>query len=197
MRLLDLILALCLLTLTCPLLLVVALAILIDSGPPLMYRSRRIGKDGREFSHFKFRTMTPGPEIGRVFFEHARITHVGRVLRALHLDELPELGLVLSGQMSLVGPRPLPASLLENLAWRPRARVRPGLTCLAQLSLLRHGRLDKRLQLKLDNIYITRRSLRYDLRLILATLAALHTGEKADLDPAGSADRKAFAARQA
>lgn len=192
MRILDVVAAILLLSVSLFLMIAVSLVILITSGRPVFYVSRRIGKGGRPFRHVKFRTMARGPELGRVFFEQERITRCGRFLRALHLDELPELFLVFSGRLSLVGPRPLPARLLAGLETESRSAVAPGLTCLAQISLLRRGRLDKRLQIRLDNRYVARRSPAYNLRILCATLAALRRGKKPDFDPKATRDRRVF-----
>jgi sugar transferase EpsL len=91
-----------------PLLVVIALLILVTMGPPVLFRQRRLGLDGREFTLLKFRTMKgrpPGPD--KPLDDDVRITRVGRVLRQLSLDELPELVNVLRGELSIVGPRPL------------------------------------------------------------------------------------------
>lgn len=178
---------------TLPLQLAVALAVFVTAGWPVLYRSRRVGRGGIEFTHAKFRTMRAGREAGRVFFEQDRLTRLGRLLRATHLDELPELYLVLAGTMSFVGPRPLPAALLVGLDARERERVPPGWTGLAQLSLARRGRLDKHRQVELDARYVRRRCIAYDVRIMLAT-ACLPCARRRrlDLDPETSADRRAF-----
>lgn len=113
-------------------------AALFVSFPPF-YISRRVGRSGVSYRHVKIRTMLPGLEHGRSYFEGSRITRVGAVLRRLHLDELPELFLILNGRMSLVGPRPLPRRFLEKFDSSLREQVRPGWTCLAQIQLLRRG----------------------------------------------------------
>jgi lipopolysaccharide/colanic/teichoic acid biosynthesis glycosyltransferase len=136
--------------------------------------------------------MKKGKERGRVFFETHRINFWGRLLRRTHLDELTELFLILTGRMSFVGPRPLPVSLLIGLDTSIRERVRPGWTGLAQLWLLRKGRLDKRIQIRLDSHYVKRRSPLYDLRILMATFAGVFKLRTLNLDPAGSADRISF-----
>jgi len=192
MRCFDIAVSLFFLLFTVPLMLVVSILIVITSGRPIFYVSRRIGKNGREFIHVKFRTMRAGKELGRVFFEQERITKIGRVLRALHVDELPEFFSVLSGKMAIVGPRPLPARLLSGLDAVTRAQVPPGLTCLAQVSLMRHGRLTKRLQVKLDNRFAAKRSFSYNVQILAATFSAFRNGKKPDLAPDATADRRRF-----
>src|SRR5437764_14971982 len=107
-RAIDVVVAAVALLLLSPLLALIAAAILLTMGPPVLFRHRRLGLGGREFTLLKFRTMRgrpPGPEAP--LDDQGRITALGRALRALTLDELPELVNVLRGDLSLVGPRPL------------------------------------------------------------------------------------------
>jgi lipopolysaccharide/colanic/teichoic acid biosynthesis glycosyltransferase len=107
-RAFDVVVATAALILTSPLLVVVALMILLTMGPPILFRQRRLGLDGKEFTLLKFRTMKgrpPGPD--KPLDDELRITRLGRLLRQLSLDELPELVNVLRGELSIVGPRPL------------------------------------------------------------------------------------------
>lgn len=118
-----------------PLMIVVALVVRFGIGSPILYRGRRVGRDDVVFSQLKFRTMTDAcDEHGVPLPDAERITRIGRVLRSLSLDELPQLFNVLRGDMSLIGPRPLPVAYLERYspAQRRRHEVRPGLTGLAQ-----------------------------------------------------------------
>lgn len=189
----DIFLSLLLILCTLPLFLLLVLLLVVINRGGVFYVMERSGRGGRVYRHVKFRTMRPGPEVGRVFFEQGRITRAGRVLRALHLDELPELWLVLVGKMSFVGPRPLPARLLAGLDSSLRQTVRPGWTGPAQLFLLRRGRLDKQLQIRLDNQWVRRRSLRLYLLLLAATFCAFFFRRAApDLDPAATAARRRF-----
>lgn len=191
-RILQIVLALAAFLLTLPLLL---LSILVSSffiGFPPFYRSRRRGLNGVEYTHWKVRSMKKGRETGRVFFEAHRLSSWGRFLRRLHLDELPELCHIISGRMSIVGPRPLPSSLLEGLDTSLRDTVRPGWTGPAQIRLLRRGRLDKRLQIRLDNHYVRCRSTLYDMKILLGTIIAVLTGGRQDMDPASTRDRIEF-----
>jgi len=191
-RILEFTAAFLLLLLTLPLMILSLLISSIFIAFPPVYLSRRIGRYGREYTHIKIRSMKKGEKTGRVFFETHRINFWGRLLRKTHLDELPELFLILSGRMSFVGPRPLPASLLSDLDTDIRELVRPGWTGLAQIYLLRKGSLNKRLQIKLDDHYVKQRSPGYDLRILLATLEGVLNPGKLNLDPDGSADRISY-----
>ena len=140
-RALDLAIAGLALILFLPLLLLVAAAIRAEGSGPVLFRQQRTGLHGKPFWIFKFRTMRPEPEtpeLRQASRHDARVTRVGRVLRKLSLDELPQLLNVLRGEMSLVGPRP--HALRHDDQWGPlvpgyadRFRVRPGLTGLAQV----------------------------------------------------------------
>jgi lipopolysaccharide/colanic/teichoic acid biosynthesis glycosyltransferase len=176
-----------------PLMLLVSILVTLCIGFPPLYVSRRIGKNGIVFNHYKFRSMLPGKETGRIFFEQNRLNCVGRIIRTLHWDELPELFLVLSGKMSFVGPRPLLPKLLKGLDTVKRETVLPGLTGLAQLALHKKGSLDKHLQIRLDNYYVHKRCLRYNLEILYATMRHLLRAKKLDLSPGLTKDRRSFA----
>ena len=128
-RALDLAGAALLLAALLPLIAAVALAVRLALGPPVVFRQVRAGRGGAPFAVLKFRTLRDGPGD-----DAARMTRTGRLLRALALDELPQLVNVLRGEMSLVGPRPLPMDYVPLYAPRQalRLRVRPGLAGLAQ-----------------------------------------------------------------
>jgi len=191
-RILEIPTALVLIIITLPLMLVALAISSVFIGFPPFHQSTRRGKNGVEYTHLKIRSMKSGKETGRVFFETHRINFWGRLLRRLHLDELPELFLILTGRISFVGPRPLPANLLKGLDTRVRETVRPGWTGPAQLWLLRKSRLNKRLQIKLDTHYVNQRSFCYDLKIITATITGVFKSETANLDPEGSPDRISF-----
>ncbi len=191
-RFVEIITAAVLLIITLPLTLTALLISALFIGFPPFYSSARTGKNGVEYTHWKIRSMKSGKETGRVFFESARINFWGRLLRRLHLDELPELYLILAGRMSFTGPRPLPASLLKGLDTETRKTVRPGWTGPAQLWLLRKGKLNKKLQIKLDTHYVNNRSFSYDLKIIAATVTGVFRAKPADLTPNGSPDRISF-----
>ncbi|WP_420000622.1 sugar transferase [Streptomyces boninensis] len=182
-----------LLLLFMPLMVVVGLAVLFDSRGGVFYRQRRVGKDGREFTIFKFRTMVAGAHRARealadrnegagLMFKmrrDPRVTRVGAVLRRYSLDELPQLFNVLTGSMSLVGPRPpLPE---ESAAYGPDIRrrllVKPGLTGLWQIS----GRSDLPWQeaVRLDLRYVEDWSLALDTVILWKTLRAVLHGQGA------------------
>jgi lipopolysaccharide/colanic/teichoic acid biosynthesis glycosyltransferase len=192
-RPLEALAAFILIVFTLPLTLAALLISSVFIGFPPFHLSKRLGRHGVEYTHPKIRSMKSGTETGRVFFEAHRINFWGRFLRRSHLDELPELFLILIGRMSFVGPRPLPASLLKDLDTSLRETVRPGWTGPAQLWLLRKGSLDKRLQIRLDSHYVARRSPCYDLKILMATFSGVFRSRAVNLDPGGSEDRISFA----
>lgn len=138
-RLSDFLAATVLLLLLLPLFAVVWIVVRCSLGSPVFFFDKRAGKDGRPFSLVKFRTMTNArfPD-GQLLPDAERLTGVGRLLRRLSLDELPQLLSVIVGDMSMVGPRPLPLRYIERYSPRQARRllVRPGLTGWAQI----HGR---------------------------------------------------------
>jgi lipopolysaccharide/colanic/teichoic acid biosynthesis glycosyltransferase len=165
---------------TSPLLGIAALAVKLEDGGPVLYRQRRVGKDGDEFELYKLRTMVVGAEgLGAGFAVDRgdpRITRVGRVLRRASLDELPQLWNVIRGQMSVIGPRPTLRYQVERYNERQRRRLSnlPGLTGWAQI----HGRAtlswDERIEL--DVWYVEHRSPAVDLKIMLRTPFALFGG---------------------
>ncbi|MER3409972.1 MAG: sugar transferase [Thermoleophilia bacterium] len=168
------------LVLASPVLALAALAIKLEDGGPILYRQRRVGKDGVEFELLKLRTMVMGAEsqgAGWAVDEgDPRITRVGRVLRRLSLDELPQLWNVIRGDMSVIGPRPTLAYQVERYTPRQRRRleVKPGLTGWAQV----HGRarLPWAERIELDLWYVEHRSPWVDLKILLLTPLALFRG---------------------
>jgi exopolysaccharide biosynthesis polyprenyl glycosylphosphotransferase len=186
-RAFDIVGALLLLLLFSPLLLTIALAIKVDSRGSVLYRSRRPGIGGRPFDCLKFRTMEEGAdsrqgdlehrnEAGGAIFkirEDPRVTGVGAVLRRFSLDELPQLFNVLRGEMSLVGPRPLPQRDYELLDdWhRKRYLVLPGMTGLWQVS--GRSELDFDELVRLDFLYLERWSVFLDFTILLKTIPAV------------------------
>ena len=178
-RALDVVGALLLGLATLPLLAVAALLVAVTMGRPVLYRQRRAGKDGRVFVLCKLRTMraastdatgTGTRAAAAAATDAARLTPLGRRLRALSIDELPQLCHVLRGEMSLVGPRPLLPEYLPRYSptQARRHEVRPGLTGLAQV----RGRnaLSWSEKLALDVAYVDCRSLRLDLWIRWRTL---------------------------
>ncbi len=163
-----------------PFLAAAAAAVKLEDRGPVLYRQRRVGRDGGEFDLLKLRTMVVGAErlgAGYAVDEgDPRITRAGRLLRRLSIDELPQLWNVVRGEMSLVGPRPTLAYQVERYTDRQRRRleVLPGITGWAQI----HGRAslpwDERIEL--DVWYVEHRSFWLDLRILARTPFALFTG---------------------
>ena len=163
-----------------PVLAAVALAIKLEDGGPVLYRQRRVGHRGRDFDLLKLRTMVVGAEGQGAGWAlnrgDPRITRVGRLLRRLSLDEVPQLWNVVRGDMSLIGPRPTLAYQVESYTPRQRRRleVKPGITGWAQI----HGRaaLPWEERIELDVWYVEHRSPWVDLKILLRTPLALVTG---------------------
>jgi lipopolysaccharide/colanic/teichoic acid biosynthesis glycosyltransferase len=173
-RLFDLAIALLLLVPTLAVLTALATAALVLHGRPVMLFQQRIGRHGRPFVIVKLRTMAGPTGKGRAFREHHRLTGFGSTIRRLRLDEIPQILHVLTGTMSLVGPRPLiPEHLAEVGGGGRRHDVRPGITCFAQLELAEYGYLDKHRQISLDEEYVENISLRTDLAIVQRTVMAL------------------------
>ena len=163
-----------------PLLLAVALAIFLTSGKPVLYRGSRVGRAGRIFTMLKFRTLTAdaearlGPYLGHELTRRTQneVTRLGRVLRFMHLDELPQLWNVLRGEMSMVGPRPIRPAFFEELCeqipqyWQ-RLVVEPGMTGFAQLRMTRETSWSEKLAHDLE--YIADRSVALYVRVVAAT----------------------------
>jgi lipopolysaccharide/colanic/teichoic acid biosynthesis glycosyltransferase len=171
---------------------VVAIAIKFSSRGPLFFKQQRSGQNGRPFTLYKFRTMVTNAEqykheleamnemSGPVFklTNDPRVTPVGRFLRKYSLDELPQLWNVLRGDMSLVGPRPLPVDEVRrfsDLAHRRRLSVKPGLTCLWQIGG-RNQIFDFKEWVRLDLEYIDNWSLWLDVKILLLTIPAVLRG---------------------
>jgi len=163
-----------------PALALAAIAIKLEDGGPVLYRQKRVGKDGKEFELLKLRTMVVGAERQGAGFAvtegDPRITRVGRVLRRLSIDELPQLWNVVRGDMSIVGPRPTLAYQVERYTPRQRRRleVKPGITGWAQIR--GRARLPWEERIELDVWYVENRSARLDLRILLRTPLALFRG---------------------
>jgi lipopolysaccharide/colanic/teichoic acid biosynthesis glycosyltransferase len=186
----DLIVSAALLVVLSPLLALIAIVIRISSGSPVLYEWNVVGIDGRPFRGFKFRTMVASadqmkPELldrnemrGPVFKikDDPRVTPVGRVLRKFSLDELPQFWSVLTGDMSLVGPRPPLASEYANFtdAQKRKLAVKPGMTSLWQVSG-KPADFDEWVRLDLE--YINRWSLWLDLQILFKTAIIVVTGK--------------------
>jgi undecaprenyl-phosphate galactose phosphotransferase/putative colanic acid biosynthesis UDP-glucose lipid carrier transferase len=180
-RAFDLVLSLTLLVVLAPLILLVAILIKLDSRGPIFFKQTRNGFNGRPFKIFKFRTMSvleDGPVIRQATKDDPRVTHVGRLLRRVNIDELPQLFNVIAGDMALVGPRPHAAAhnseygqIIANYAHR--YHVKPGLTGWAQVNGLRGQtqtlqQMAKRVEF--DLWYIDNWSPWLDFKIMLQTL---------------------------
>jgi exopolysaccharide biosynthesis polyprenyl glycosylphosphotransferase len=189
-RVLDVVLASLALLALSPLLFIIACAIKFDSKGPIFYGSERIGKKGRTFRCFKFRTMVPDAEKRRAEILHMnerdsilfkitndpRITRVGRVLRKYSLDEIPQFFNVVRGDMSLVGPRPPIASEVKKyqLNHLRRLDVTPGITGLWQVQARQDPSFDS--YISLDTAYVENWSLWLDLKIMIRTFAVVIGG---------------------
>ncbi len=179
-RFFDIVLSLFLLLIFMPLMVIIAILIKLDSPGPVIYVQRRLGKGGRVFNIYKFRSMRKDAEkhSGAVWCmqNDPRVTRVGRILRATHLDELPQLFNVLKGDMSLVGPRPERPEIAMELAksvpnyWH-RLAVKPGITGLAQVRYGYDATIkDVINKLRYDLFYIRNANLWLDLWILFATI---------------------------
>jgi exopolysaccharide biosynthesis polyprenyl glycosylphosphotransferase len=190
-RVLDITLSVLVLLLLAPLLLLVAVLIKMTSEGPVFFTQDRLGLNKRRFKICKFRTMVVDAEQKQAALEHLneqqgpvfkiqadpRITPIGRLLRKTSIDEVPQLFNVLRGEMSLVGPRPLPVRDYEGFDqdWhRRRFSVRPGITCLWQISGRNSIGFDK--WMELDMRYIDEWSLWLDFRILAGTIPAVLKG---------------------
>jgi lipopolysaccharide/colanic/teichoic acid biosynthesis glycosyltransferase len=184
LRALDLMIAGTALVLLWPLLGLLALATLLTSGRPVLYRGERVGQAGRVFVMYKLRTLKPGAEarLGNVYGEklsrrtEQEVTMVGKAARLTHIDEVPQLYNVLRGDMSMVGPRPVRPAFFYRLVeevpqyWQ-RLVVRPGVTGFAQTRITREDSWEDKLIHDLE--YIADRSIRLYLRVLGATMARI------------------------
>ncbi len=192
-RILDVVAATVLLLVLAPVLVVVAVAVRLTSPGPVLFRQRRVGRGGVEFDVVKFRTMRADaerhlhavPDLYRRYVAcgyklpaglDPRVTGVGTVLRRFDLDELPQLWNVLRGQMSLVGPRPVPQVELARYGQLRHyyEAVRPGMTGLWQVSGRNRLPYDERVALDVD--YVQRLSVGRDLSILVRTLPAMVRG---------------------
>ena len=165
------------LAITFPILIIAIVAIMIESPGTPFFRQRRLGKGGKEFDVIKLRTMVPnaerscGPKLAEK--DDPRVTLIGRFLRLMRIDELPQFINVLRGEMAVVGPRPERPEMYERIvetvpAYRRRLAVKPGITGLAQVRGDYH--IDFRHKLRYDLLYVQNKSLALDLKIMAATL---------------------------
>lgn len=182
-RAFDIIVAAVLLVVSSPLMLAIALAVKLTDGGPVIYKQDRVTMNGKEFTMYKFRSMKvdaekDGPRMAAV--DDERVTAVGRIIRNLHFDELPQLVNVLKGEMSLVGPRPERKEFIEEYSrvipeFSQRLRVKGGLTGYAQV----YGRYNTTPEdkIKYDLYYIYNYSPWLDLKIIILTIRILFQKE--------------------
>lgn len=176
-----------------PLFLLIFVAIRLDSGNPVIFRQTRIGKGGKPFTFFKFRSMFVGADVLKPTLlalneadyplfkirNDPRVTRVGRILRKTSFDELPQLWSVLRGEMTLIGPRPHLPEEVEHYTPQQRARlaVEPGITCLWQVSRRVGEDFDQWIEMDLE--YIRRRSWRTDVFILWKTLLIVFNLDRA------------------
>ncbi len=179
-RLFDIIFSFFFLVLLAPAFLLIAFLIKIESAGPVFFKQKRVGKNESPFYIYKFRSMylhqhSPS-ELGPIKHNHALVTPVGYILRRLKLDEIPQLINVLSGSMSLVGPRPCLFDSLKDMSISERRRfnVRPGLTGWAEVN--GNVELTWREQLSLDLWYVDHQSFGLDLKILIQTTVVILRG---------------------
>jgi exopolysaccharide biosynthesis polyprenyl glycosylphosphotransferase len=193
-RIIDLIGSAALLVALAPLFALVALLIKLDSPGPIFFAQERVGYNKRRFKVLKFRTMVVEAEQQQQMLEHLnevegpvfkirkdpRITRIGAFLRRFSIDELPQLINVLKGEMSLVGPRPLPVrdvARIDVSAHKRRFSIKPGITCLWQVNGRSHIGFEDWVRLDLE--YIDTWSLGLDFRILLKTIPVVLKGSGA------------------
>ena len=179
----DLAVSLSLLVLTLPVMLVTALLIKLDSPGPVLYRQKRLGLHGEPFTLRKFRSMRIDAEASGdprwAQQQDPRVTRVGRFIRAMRIDELPQLINVLLGEMSMIGPRPERPHFVEQLArviplYRERSYVKPGITGWAQVNYPYGASVeDAREKLAYDLYYVKNRSLLLDVLILFSTVRVI------------------------
>ncbi len=188
-RVIDLVGSAVLIIVFAPLMLLVAVAVKLTSKGSVLFVQERVGRSGQFFNMLKFRSMVQDAEAatGPVWAWHSsndpRVTPIGRFLRKSHLDELPQLFNVFTGEMSLVGPRPERSCFVSQLnkefpEYGDRLYVKPGMTGLAQV-YYRYDRsiTDVKKKLRFDLLYIRRMCLMLDLRILAATFLVMITGK--------------------
>jgi exopolysaccharide biosynthesis polyprenyl glycosylphosphotransferase len=190
-RALDLLVSGLMLVGLAPVMLICALAIKLEDRGPVFYRQRRVGEEGREFDMVKFRMLRPdADDLWATHTEDDLLTRVGRVLRKTHLNELPQLWQVFKGEMSLVGPRPEPPSLVNELSglvpyYERRALVKPGVTGWAQVRCGYAGsRYGTAWKMCHDLYYIKHRSVVFDVLVLLQTVHVLVERDREEQLPA-------------
>lgn len=181
-RIFDIIISTAILIIISPLMLIIAILIKITSKGEIIYKQKRITKNGKEFTMYKFRTMIKdaeketGPILAKI--NDSRITKIGKILRKTRMDELPQFFNVLKGDMSIVGPRPERKEILQNIEkelpeYKERQNVKAGITCIAHIKGDYYTEPKERL--KYDKIYMENWSLKKDIKIILYTIKKIVT----------------------
>jgi len=186
-RISDVVISLIILVLTLPLNIFVALAIRLDSKGPVLFKQERIGMNNKNFKIYKFRSMFQDAEknTGPVWStkDDPRVTRVGKIMRKLRIDEIPQFFNVLKGEMSLVGPRPERSYFVEQLSqqipyYKRRLKVRPGITGWAQVKHKYDESIeDVKVKLRYDLFYIENMSLRMDIKILARTILVVLFGK--------------------
>ena len=190
-RFLDIVFSLVAIIVFLPIYVIIGLLVMIYLGRPIIYKSQRVGKDEKIFTLYKFRSMTNQKDInGKLLPDEIRLNKFGQILRSTSLDELPEIVNVLKGDMSIIGPRPLPEIYQNyyNETERLRHKVRPGLSGLAQVN----GRnaISWEQKFAYDVQYINNITFMGDVKIFLKTIVKVI--KKSDIGVAGIDLPKSF-----
>jgi len=186
-RLMDIAVSLLILIVSIPVIIITAIAIKLESKGPIIFKQERIGLNGKPFNVYKFRSMVNDAEkkSGPVWSSKndPRITKVGKIIRKIRVDEIPQMYNVLKGEMSLVGPRPERKYFIEQLSkeiplYKRRLKVRPGVTCWAQVKHKYDETIeDVKTKLNYDLFYIENISIRMDLKILFRTIFVVLFGK--------------------
>lgn len=182
-RILDIIISLAGLVILSPLLIIIAILIKVDSKGNIIFKHKRVGLNGRAIYVYKFRTMVENADkLGPQYTlpQDDRVTKIGRKLRRLSLDEIPQLINILKGEMSIVGPRPMSYKEILTEEQKIRSKVKPGLTGLAQVN----GRslLTAEEKSYYDTFYVEHNNLIMDIKIILKTFGVVFKGKGINSD---------------
>lgn len=186
-RLLDIVLSFIAIIILLPIYAIISILVLIFMGWPILFKQPRPGKNEKIFNMYKFRTMTNKKDKeGNLLPDEQRLNKFGKLLRATSLDELPELFCILTGKMSIVGPRPLAVAYLPyyNDNERHRHDVRPGLTGLAQVNGRNALQWEKRFKYDLE--YVNNISFMMDFKIIISTIQKVFKRENIVLSGTGT-----------
>lgn len=170
-RVLDLICSCLALIILWPIFLIIALLVKINLGSPILFVQQRVGKDDKVFNHIKFRSMTNEKDkFGQLLSNEQRLTKFGKMLRATSLDELPQLINVIKGEMSIIGPRPLPVKYLSLYTeeQRKRHKVRPGLSNISAVT--GRNKLAWEEKFEKDVWYVSNISFFLDCKILIKTI---------------------------